>query len=378
MLPMLFWYCIVPLAFLFTALLIVSSVARMAETAKKAYVVTIFFELLCSFLRAGLSFPLIAAVLTPLWILFGVVSLVGGVAMGIKNDNILSFASGASIIGGILFTVGMAIVTTLAIVVGWGPVVSSFLSLTGLRGGKRAKPTGIEARDESDREKVRRVNELINIQTRTNVTLKVPAAVRVIHSPLVRGWVIGSTLYLTQGALKSPDFPALLAHLLYFLNCPDGRIILSIRRLLVRPAYWISKGMFFLAPGNPISVIKETGEGRPGGLIVWMLTGFMALAGGGLGLIITRLMWRKHWTQAIYRADMYAARLGYAQQLITYLEKHEWVDLFEIAVPYPALPPNFVELRIDRLITFQKQNGIKTGTQPLQPQVAPVHQPVVN
>jgi len=155
-------------------------------------------------------------------------------------------------------------------------------------------------------------------------------------------------------------------------------VILAIRRLLVTPAYWLSKGMFFLAPGNPVSVIKETGEGRPGGLIVWILTGLTALAGGGLGLIITRLMWRKHWIEAIYRADMYAARLGYAQQLIAYLEKHEWVDLFDIAVPFLAVPPNFVELRIDRLITFQKQNGIKAGTQPLQPQMAPVNRPAVN
>src|SRR6266511_2850228 len=116
MLPMLIWYCIVPLAFLFTALLIVSSIARMAETAKNAYVITIFFELLCSFIRAGLSVFVIVPVLTPLWILFGVISLAGGVAMGLKNGNIFSFASGASVIGGILFTLGGAIVSILAVI----------------------------------------------------------------------------------------------------------------------------------------------------------------------------------------------------------------------------------------------------------------------
>ena len=94
------------------------------------------------------------------------------------------------------------------------------------------------------------------------------------------------------------------------------------------------------------------------GLAFLAMSFVLALAGGGLGLILLNPLWVWYWRQREYAADAYAARCGQAAPLAEYLEDHQG---FDVAVPYFLAEHPYTELRIDRLLLAIEQEHMPPG-----------------
>jgi hypothetical protein len=79
---------------------------------------------------------------------------------------------------------------------------------------------------------------------------------------------------------------------------------------------------------------------------------FLAVAGGGMGLLLLNMPWTCFWGERDYHADAFAATLGQAQPLIEHLDKHQ---RFDVATSYAISPLLYKELRIDELMKYLKR-----------------------
>jgi Zn-dependent protease with chaperone function len=85
--------------------------------------------------------------------------------------------------------------------------------------------------------------------------------------------------------------------------------------------------------------------------VLWMARNTISFAKGGkVGLRITGPAWGTYWRQREYKADLYAAKLGQADELADFLEIHALIH--DHPLPFIWLtehthPPT--ELRIDKL-----------------------------
>lgn len=171
----------------------------------------------------------------------------------------------------------------------------------------------------------------------------------IIDSPFDQVNLIGTTLYISSGAVQSENLLILLAHEIGHLNQGDGALILALRRL-VFPLFQIFIGGirdFSTNSTNKKSIPKDFNAIE----IYYFLINkiiflWLATLGGGLGVWLLGLPWADYFRSRDYEADKFVARLGWGDQLIEYLEQGKFYDT---SVPYMLgwRPAN--ELRIDRL-----------------------------
>jgi len=164
------------------------------------------------------------------------------------------------------------------------------------------------------------------------------------HAPTPRSWfvvdqtdggaaVLGDTLMIDRMTFHDGTLEATLAHELGHLAHRDGRVTVA----LIRTTF-----------------LGRQLEGHPAGpgLFASLARAINYLASGQLSMRLLTPLWGGYFRDREYQADLYAARLGYARELI---------DMFELFATYDqpvafawmkshTHPP--AELRIDRLQSY--------------------------
>jgi len=154
----------------------------------------------------------------------------------------------------------------------------------------------------------------------------------VVDDPAPGAAVVGRTLMLTRGMLEHPDLPAVIAHELGHLNSIDGRLTAALNRLVLRY--------------DPIGPPKY----HPQFILRPLIRLVFMLAGGGIGLRLTRPAWGAWWRQRELAADRYAHQLGQGPALAEFLEHNAL--LYDQPIPFlwatgHTHPPT--EHRLDQL-----------------------------
>src|SRR6266508_3336728 len=119
-----FFYCMAPIIALILAFILIRRNHGLERRAKLIYLIVYWLEIPGSFLRGGFVSIVIAAALTPLWIIFGIIT---GVSYLINPSTLPRLMA-------LFFTLGGGLVSILAVIVGFGPLVWSLLCMLGLRG----------------------------------------------------------------------------------------------------------------------------------------------------------------------------------------------------------------------------------------------------
>lgn len=173
------------------------------------------------------------------------------------------------------------------------------------------------------------------------------------NAPTPRSWfvidqgdcgaaVLGDTLMIDRMIFHDGTLEATLAHELGHLAHRDGRVTVA----LIRSTF-----------------LGRQLEGHPAGpgLFASLARAVNYLASGQLSMRLLTPLWGGYFRDREYQADLYAARLGYARELI---------DMFEIFATYDqpvafawmkshTHPPT--ELRIDRLQAYLASGSEHTG-----------------
>lgn len=236
-----------------------------------------------------------------------------------------------------------------------------FLSLQALRaGGGYLTRFVLGARQMSSREKDTIYAALEEIAGRAKGSVKGFSEVYILDTPFDQVNLIGTTLYISSGAVQSENLRVLLAHEIGHLDNDDGRIVLALRRMVFVPFQLFLAGVrkYSTNAANPKPELKEFEAMEVFYYLMnKLLFVFCALWGGGLGVWLTSWHWARYFRETDYKADEFVVSLGYKDQLIEYLEQGKFYDT---AVPYMAgwHPAN--ELRIDRLL-FPDHDELSSG-----------------
>lgn len=232
------------------------------------------------------------------------------------------------------------------------PLVVSIATALGVPGGNTFTRFALGARDPSKRERESLLGALEKIEGYYSLEgIKGPSNWFVIDDITLNAYVVGTTLYVHRELLKSPHFPAVLAHELGHINSLDGRMTLALRRLVIPPIYYVSRLIRHPAPGTfPVMVATSHLQAFIQAAQAWFLSFILSLLGGGFGAWLLSPLWTWYWRGREYVADEYAATLGQRGGLIEYLEEHQ---LFDVATPYFLSTHPYTELRIDRLMQYQ-------------------------
>lgn len=311
------------------------------------YLITVFFELLSIVVRFiiafSLTFTLVLIVLFFGWF-FGIfASTVPGFYMTFSdtirnlNINLLAFVP-------LTAGVGFAVL----------PLLGSIHAILGLGSGSLLTRFVLGARRLSTRERAaitEALAEISEVAERNGMGDKIRTFphIYVLDGISSYAYLIGTTLYISAGAIRSEDLKVLLVHELGHLNHGDGGVILALRRLLF--------------PLNQLLVggVKDYSTGRVGkktklqefdalqlyySVINTMLFFVLAFAGGGFGVWLTSWFWAGYFRERDYDADAFVARCGFGDELITFLEQGLFYDT---SIPYMAGWQPVNELRIDVL-----------------------------
>ena len=206
------------------------------------------------------------------------------------------------------------------------------------------------ARQMSNREKGTIYAALQEIASQAKKPVKGFSDAYILDTPFDQVNLIGTTLYISSGVVRSENLRVLLAHEIAHLDNSDGRTVLALRRLVFFPFQLFLAGVksFSTNKPNPKPELKEFEAMEVYYFLMnKLIFVFCALWGGGLGVWLMSWHWAKYFREADYKADAFVASLGYKDQLIEYLEQDKFYDT---SVPYMVgwRPAN--ELRIDRLM----------------------------
>jgi len=193
------------------------------------------------------------------------------------------------------------------------------------------------ARRPSERERIA-VEDALDTVIQSRPGIRRPGSWWVLDSPEVNARVRGRTLILHRGAIESRWLEATLAHELGHLNSIDGSLIVALDRMVIP--------------------LRVTWPDRGAGLLGFASAFLVMLLTGELALFLVRPIWGAYLRHREYQADLFAARLGYAEDLAQSLE-NEGLP-FDQPIPFAWLravshPPT--ELRIDRLIAYSAGEG---------------------
>ena len=236
-----------------------------------------------------------------------------------------------------------------------------FLSLQALwAGGGYLTRFVLGARAMSTRERDTIYAALEEIAERAQRSVKGFSAIYILDTPFDQVNLIGTTLYISSGAVQSEALRVLLAHEIGHLDNDDGRIVLALRRMVFLPFQMFlgSVRRYSTNAANPKLELREFDAIEVFYYLMnKLLFFFCALWGGGLGVWLMSWHWAQYFRETDYKADEFVASLGYTDQLIEYLEQGKFYDT---AVPYMAAWRPANELRIDRLL-FPDRDELFSG-----------------
>ncbi len=311
------------------------------------YLITVFFELLSIVVRFIIAFSLTFALLL-IGLFFGwffsifayqTPGFYYSFADSIRNSyiNVLAFVP---------LTVGAAFAVL--------PLLGSIHAIIGLGSGSLLTRFVLGARRLSTRERatiMEALAEISEVAERNGMGDKVRTFphMYVLDGISSYAYLIGTTLYISAGAIRSEDLKVLLVHELGHLNHGDGGVILALRRLLF--------------PLNQLLVggVKDYSTGRVGkktklqefdalqlyySIINTMLFFVLSFAGGGFGVWLTSWLWAGYFRECDYDADAFVVRCGFGDELVAFLEQGLFYDT---SIPYMAGWQPVNELRIDVL-----------------------------
>jgi Zn-dependent protease with chaperone function len=207
----------------------------------------------------------------------------------------------------------------LSLIAGWGPLVLSAATVIApLDGWWWEQREG--GRSPSEREQLIYDDAIARLRQR-DPRLREPRHWFVIDSETENAAAYASSLMVTRGLLDSGYLEAVISHELGHLNSSDGRLTAALCRLTVPP---------------------RDSERR-------FLNALFRLWSGSLAFWPLRGAWATYWRGREHHADGYAARLGQADTLATFLDERVGHDY---PVPWVWLtghahPPT--EHRVDRL-----------------------------
>src|SRR5689334_7129916 len=113
----------------------------------------------------------------------------------------------------------------------------------------------------------------------------------------------------------------------------------------------MARSVRLIAPGNVIGGLVGATGAADSYLIAaasWIVSALLAFAGGGIGILILSPFYATHARDATYKADAYAASLGYCTELLAYLDMKGIVPIV-MPIPYFMSPEPYTETRHDRL-----------------------------
>lgn len=331
-----------------------------AENKNALYAVTLLIEILTGglfrFITATLFF--ILALFLPMLIL-SYDSVLDGLNLGrYYNTSPVSFL-------GDFFGPLFGISGVLGAIIGFGPIVTSLLSLFRVPGGGGFTKTVLGAREPSHRELVRINDAFKQVQAGYGRNVTGFSDYYVIDSPIEVLYTIGSSLYISSGTIDGDYLTVLVAHEVGHSMRGDGALILALRRLVFPIAYLFLGNIrdFSTAGGWPrAGKKKERSESDIFYAMINKLIFFvLAFLGGGMGVYFLSGPWAHYIRECDYDADAFVAMCGMKDELIDWLEEKRFYDA---AVPYMLgwQPAN--ELRIDQLL---KSAGARSAGQALTP-----------
>jgi len=211
-------------------------------------------------------------------------------------------------------------VNSLALVIGYGPLLLSFATLILPTGGWLwQQKTG--GRAPSERERLI-YEDAILVLSAADPELRPPQRWFVLDEHYLNAAAYANTLMVTRGLLESGYLEPVLAHELGHLNSSDSRLTAALHRLTTPPR----RRLRF-----PLATV-----------------GF--IASGALGVWLTRTPWAAYWRAREYAADNYAAKLGQGETLAQFLDTNALEH--DLPVPFRWLTEEShpaTEYRIDRL-----------------------------
>jgi hypothetical protein len=183
------------------------------------------------------------------------------------------------------------------------------------------------------------------IKARATIPFTIPVVIHMLERTDETILTIGSDLYISQAAMKSPDFAMLLADELYLYNSGESRIIEAMRRLAIGPLHMLARAIGQLAPGALMGGMHgDTVDRALPAIAMWIFSGALALAGGGIGLFIFSPLWAIHARGMYLKKDDYAAALGYKEELKSYIDRKVIIPIV-YPIPFFLSPEPHTEER---------------------------------
>lgn len=302
----------------------------------RLYGTTLLLELPGAVIRFGVTYFFALLLLLPIAFVFGE-SLLRATVLGTRRPIIFDLV----LWGGLIIA---------AIVALW-PFAASLLA-SERAGGFLFTRFMLGARDPSRREREAVVAAFAHIEENADGEIVSPTEWFVVDENMPNAYTIGTTLYLSRELIRSPHLAAVLAHEFGHVNNGDGQMTLALRRLVLPPVYLLSQASSQVAPGNVTVIVTDNTMSAYLQIAgVWLLSFLLSMAGGGFGLWLLNPLWVWFWRQREYEADLFAARCGFARELIEHLEQHQY---FDVATPYFLSSHPYTELRIDRLLAYEE------------------------
>jgi Zn-dependent protease with chaperone function len=242
----------------------------------------------------------------------------------------------------------------LGAIAGLAPPARSLLVLAGVPSGHRAVRRSLRARPLNAAEQARFDQAVQPIRDQGVV---LPQTIFTVPAQGLNAAVSGRTLYIFQDLYTSRYLPGIIAHELGHYHSLDGRMLLALRSLTVPGGFmfvyvmlqllqWIAYALSLALSGLLILVFMlfrlrlAAAVGAIFDIVMTLLRMLIIFAVGGVGPAMLGSFWRNHFIEREYAADAYAARLGYAGDLIAFFQHHVLTD---VSIPWyeqPTHPPS--------------------------------------
>lgn len=233
------------------------------------------------------------------------------------------------------------------------PVVYSLAALAGLPRGHLLTRLEVRGRQLTGAER-EALDAALAVPRARGVPI--PRHIFAVDRDGLNAFIAGRTLYIYRDLFRHAGLAGVLAHELGHHNSLDGRLSgaifgltlpggFLITYMLLGVLQWVAYGLVMLLLGLVVIIFllaRRNIWGLLGALFgasVAVTRFLIIFAVGGVGAALLGSLWRSYYVRREYAADAYAARLGYAAQLIAFFE-HE--VLSDISLPWysqPTHPP---------------------------------------
>lgn len=306
------------------------------------------------------------------------------VTLALETISVLMrFAVVSSLVG--IFT-GRPTGLVIGIIAGLAPLVYSILVLAGIPSGHLLVRQSLGARQPGAEEQAQIERILDRVRARN---LPVPRRIFTVDADGLNSAISGRTLYVYRDLYKSRFLPAVIAHELGHFNSMDGRLLLAIRGLTIPGGFliayvllsllrWVAYAISMILIGM-IYIVFALFRLRLGSatsalfnLSYTLLRMVIIFAVGGIGPALLGSIWSQYFLEREFAADAYAAKLGYADDLMEFFETEV---LSDVEIPWyrqPTHPPT--RRRIDALFQLSR-SGSSAERAPAQPRMRETQRP---